>query len=84
MSGVTAGHGTRALRQLDATTRRQARPLALLAAQQRILQRQVASLAAARQLLGVWHAIHIPLGMALFTAAFIHIAAALYFATLLH
>lgn len=74
----------RALRQLDATTRRQARPLAQLAAQQRTLQRQVASLAAARQVLGVWHAIHIPLGMALFTAAFIHIAAALYFATLLH
>lgn len=73
-----------ALRQLDATTRRQVRPLALLAARQRTLQRQVASLAAARQLLGVWHAIHIPLGMALFTAAFIHIAAALYFATLLH
>jgi hypothetical protein len=48
------------------------------------LQRQAASLAAARRLLGVWHSVHIPLGMALFTAAFIHIIAAIYFATLLH
>ena len=47
------------------------------------LQRQVASLAAARRLLALWHTIHIPIGMALFTAAFIHIVAAIYFATLL-
>ena len=37
----------------------------------------------ARRLLAVWHAIHIPIGIALFTAAFIHIGAALYYATLL-
>lgn len=36
---------------------------------------------AARRLLAVWHSIHIPIGMALFTAAFIHILAALYFVT---
>ena len=44
--------------------------------------RQVASLAMARRLLAIWHAIHIPIGLALFTAAFIHILAALYYATL--
>jgi len=44
---------------------------------------KAASLARARRLLTVWHVIHIPIGMALFTAAFIHIGAALYFATFL-
>lgn len=46
-------------------------------------QFQVAALARARRLMAVWHIIHIPIGMALFTAAFIHIGAALYYATLL-
>ncbi|RME91047.1 MAG: hypothetical protein D6770_01210 [Anaerolineae bacterium] len=36
-----------------------------------------------RRLMALWHTIHIPIGMALFTAAFIHIGAALYYATLL-
>jgi hypothetical protein len=46
-------------------------------------QSQATGLARARRLLAVWHIIHIPIGMALFTAAFIHIGAALYYATLL-
>lgn len=37
----------------------------------------------ARRLLALWHTIHIPIGMVLFTSAFIHIGAALYYATLL-
>jgi hypothetical protein len=37
----------------------------------------------ARRLLALWHAVHIPIGMVLFTAAFIHILAAIYYATLL-
>jgi hypothetical protein len=44
---------------------------------------QAATLARARRLMAVWQVIHIPIGMALFTAAFIHIGAALYYATLL-
>jgi len=44
---------------------------------------QEAALTRARKLMTVWHLIHIPIGMALFTAAFIHIGAALYYATLL-
>jgi hypothetical protein len=44
---------------------------------------QAAALARARRLLSLWHAIHIPIGMALFTAAFFHIGGALYYATLL-
>jgi hypothetical protein len=47
------------------------------------LRRSLDSLATARKLLAVWHSVHIPLGMALFVAAFIHIGAALYYATLL-
>jgi hypothetical protein len=42
---------------------------------------QVAALANARRLMALWHTVHIPLGMALFTAAFYHIGAALYYAT---
>ncbi len=50
---------------------------------QRSLQRQIASLAMARRMLALWHAVHIPIGMALFAAAFVHIIAAIYYATLL-
>jgi hypothetical protein len=46
-------------------------------------QAQAAVLARSRQMLSLWHAIHIPIGMALFTAAFIHIGAALTYVTLL-
>ena len=74
----------RALRGLDPAARAQAKQMEALIERRQALQRQAASLASARRLLGVWHSVHIPLGMALFTAAFIHIIAAIYFATLLH
>lgn len=44
---------------------------------------QVTLIANTRRTLSLWHAIHIPIGMALFIAAFIHIGAALTYATLL-
>jgi hypothetical protein len=69
--------------RLDAAARAQARQLEALAARRRALQRPATSLATARRLLGVWHTVHIPIGVALFTAAFIHVGAALYYATLL-
>jgi DMSO reductase anchor subunit len=34
----------------------------------------------ARRLMALWHMIHIPIGMALFVSAFVHIGAALYYA----
>lgn len=74
----------RELRRMDPAARAQARELETLIERQQTLQRQVSSLVAARRLLGVWHSVHIPLGLALFTAAFVHVAAALYYATLLH
>ena len=42
------------------------------------------ALARARRMLALWHAIHVPIGVILFTTAFIHVGAALYYATLLH
>jgi hypothetical protein len=46
-------------------------------------QGQAEALARTRRFFAIWHAVHVPIGMALFTAAFIHIGAALYYATLL-
>jgi hypothetical protein len=54
-----------------------------LARRRDTLKRQMASLALARRLFALWHAVHIPMGMLLFVAAFIHIAAAIYFAEML-
>jgi hypothetical protein len=44
---------------------------------------QAAVIAQTRRLMALWHAIHIPIGMALFTAAFVHMIGAIYYATLL-
>ena len=73
----------RELARLDPAARGQAGDLLRLLERRQSLQQQASTLAAARRLLGVWHTVHIPLGMALFAAAFVHIAATLYFATLL-
>lgn len=61
----------------------QAREMENLLKLQRSMQRQVNSLTQARRYLSVWHSVHIPIGMALFTSAFIHVFAALYYATLM-
>lgn len=37
----------------------------------------------ARRLLALWHTIHIPIGIMLFVSAFVHVGAALYYATFL-
>jgi hypothetical protein len=37
----------------------------------------------ARQLMSLWHTIHIPIGVALFISVFVHMGAALYYATFL-
>jgi hypothetical protein len=71
------------IRKLDPKAQKSAVQLELLLNRRRQLDQQIESLAAARRLLALWHAVHIPIGLALFTAAFIHIFAAVYFATLL-
>ena len=50
----------------------------------RHLNRQLKQLDRSRRLLAIWHTFHVPIGIALFFIAFIHIIATLYFATLLH
>lgn len=70
-------------RQMAALEKAQVRELDRLLGRRRSLRRQVASLAMARRMLATWHAVHIPIGMVLFTAAFVHIGAAIYYATLL-
>jgi hypothetical protein len=47
------------------------------------LRRQTSRLAAARRMMALWHAVHIPLGLTLFIMAFIHIGAAIYYGLLL-
>ena len=72
-----------AVRQMKPEMRFQVELLEQLIQRQKVLNRQVQSLAASRRLMALWHTIHIPIGMMLFTAAFIHIVAAIYYATLL-
>jgi hypothetical protein len=50
----------------------------------RQLTSQLKNLDRSRRLLAIWHTFHVPLGAALFMIAFIHVAATLYYATLLH
>lgn len=71
------------LRRLPAKERATAAEIFALERRRRQLNRQIDSLAAARRLMSLWHALHVPLGMTLFLFAFIHIGAALYYATLL-
>lgn len=73
----------RQVRRMEGVSRTQAAELAQLLRRQRALHRQQASLVMARRLLATWHAVHIPIGMVLFAAAFVHIGAAIYYATLL-
>lgn len=49
----------------------------------RRMDNQIRSLMMARRLLALWHSVHLPIGIVLFIAAFIHIFAAIYYATLL-
>lgn len=72
----------RLFRQLDPQTRAVVEKAIEAALRRNDLERSLSALANARRLLAVWHRVHIPLGIALFVSAFIHIGAALYYATL--
>ncbi|MBW8009884.1 MAG: hypothetical protein FVQ83_01405 [Chloroflexi bacterium] len=74
----------RAKRKMNSAARVQANKLEKLIYRHRVLKRQVASLALVRHFLAIWHSVHIPLGVALFIAGFIHMFAALYYSTFLH
>jgi hypothetical protein len=73
----------RTQRKLDARHRAKAGELAQLIRRKQVLQRQVSSLVVSRRLLSLWHTVHIPIGLALFSTAVVHILGAIYYATLL-
>jgi hypothetical protein len=68
-----------AVARLPDAQREDARSLAALLSGRRALQRQAAALASGRRLMAIWHALHVPLGVALFLSALIHAVAALYY-----
>ena len=60
-----------------------AQRLQRLVDQRRQIQRELSTATVARRIMALWHTIHIPIGMALFALAAVHIVAAIYYATLL-
>jgi hypothetical protein len=71
-------------RHLDPAQRAQIERLQDLLHEHHTLRRERASLVAMRRLLAIWHAVHIPIGLGLFSLALVHIVAAVYYADLLH
>lgn len=71
------------MKHLDAEARSRADQLQKLAHRRNTLHRQIESIALARRLLALWHAVHVPIGIALFVSAFVHIGGAIYYASLL-
>ncbi len=68
-----------ALHNLEKETAVQHQQLARIRRDQERLDRQAARLGQTRWLFQFWHTVHIPIGLALFTAVAIHILAAFYF-----
>jgi hypothetical protein len=66
---------------LTGLDRRLVSNLGELMERQLTLQQQSSRSGSARRFLAIWHTIHVPLGVATFTVAFIHIGAVLYYAT---
>ncbi|MEI6776538.1 MAG: hypothetical protein WCK70_06525 [Chloroflexales bacterium] len=73
----------RALNDLGSQDQATADELRRLINERHSLLRQIERLATARRLLALWHTVHIPIGVALFILAFVHVGAAIYYATLL-
>jgi hypothetical protein len=69
----------KAIRALDREERERMAEINQLLRQQRRLQRQISSLRSVRRLMGWWHTFHVPLGLTLFAAIFIHILATIYY-----
>lgn len=71
-------------KNLPANLRQDWKKLRALGERQIQIKRQLAGISSARRLLAIWHIVHIPIGVVLFSLAFIHIFAALYYATFIH
>ena len=74
---------TRLENEIHARTVSRSREIKRLVQEQKRLKSQVQSLVNTRRLMSIWHTIHIPIGLVLFTVAFVHAIAAFYYATLL-
>lgn len=70
---------TAEIKKLDKEEQARLAEIEQMIAQQQRLVRQIKSLKTVRRLMGLWHTLHIPLGLTLFTAMFIHIFAAIYY-----
>lgn len=68
-----------ALRSVTRAEGARVRELEQLLRRQHQLERQIDSLEWVHRIMGVWRLVHVPLGITLFTTAFIHVIAALYF-----
>jgi hypothetical protein len=69
----------RQLRRLDRTERQQMIELTRLLRRRREIERQIATLQSAHQLMSAWHTVHVPLGVTLFMSAFLHVIGTLYY-----
>jgi hypothetical protein len=72
----------RASAKIKSTSRGELRNLRNLLVRRRQLHYQIAGLALVRRVLALWHTVHVPMGIILFTLAFFHLFAALYYVTL--
>ncbi len=69
----------RELARLDPSSQSQVATLGRMIQRRQTLKRQMASLRATRRLMALWHTLHVPLGLALFVSALLHIIGALYY-----
>lgn len=67
------------IRDLEKIEKRRLSDIESLLTRRRNLERQIRSMEAARRMLSVWHIAHVPMGMALFGSAAIHVVATMYF-----
>lgn len=72
----------RQVRGLEKAEKRKLSDIERLLEQQRRLERQMRTYGSARRLFGLWHIIHVPMGLALFGSVGLHIVAALYYRAL--
>jgi hypothetical protein len=67
------------IKQLESQEQSRLRDLERMIDRQQRLIRQINSLKTVRRMMGSWHTLHVPLGITLFSAATIHVIAAIYF-----
>jgi hypothetical protein len=67
------------IRALEKEEKARMSELEALINRQRRLKRQIDSLQTVRQMMAWWHTLHVPLGLTLFAAMFIHIIGAIYY-----